>query len=247
MIVLPMAGLSERFFRAGYDKPKYMLDLGGSPVFDYALRSFRSRFDQEDFLIVCRREYDTPEFVSARLAANGVRATVVTLDAPTAGQAETVLLGLDRAEVADATPLTIFNIDSFRPGFAMTAQEYAAGGYLETFHGEGDAWSFVEPADDAPALARRVVEKMRISGECCTGLYYFRTAQLFRQAYADEQREPSQRLAEHYIAPMYNQLIARGMTVRYRTIPLDDVIFCGIPAEYEALLADPSPILPGRS
>ncbi|EGR1720790.1 capsular biosynthesis protein, partial [Vibrio parahaemolyticus] len=25
MIVIPMAGMSSRFFKAGYDKPKYML------------------------------------------------------------------------------------------------------------------------------------------------------------------------------------------------------------------------------
>ncbi|EII5689729.1 capsular biosynthesis protein, partial [Vibrio parahaemolyticus] len=26
MIVIPMAGMSSRFFKAGYDKPKYMLE-----------------------------------------------------------------------------------------------------------------------------------------------------------------------------------------------------------------------------
>ncbi|EGR2739468.1 capsular biosynthesis protein, partial [Vibrio parahaemolyticus] len=29
MIVIPMAGMSSRFFKAGYDKPKYMLEATG--------------------------------------------------------------------------------------------------------------------------------------------------------------------------------------------------------------------------
>ena len=40
MIIIPMAGLSSRFFSDGYKLPKYMLDLHGVPVFDHAFGSF---------------------------------------------------------------------------------------------------------------------------------------------------------------------------------------------------------------
>lgn len=33
MFIIPMAGLSSRFFKAGYTKPKYQLDLNGETVF----------------------------------------------------------------------------------------------------------------------------------------------------------------------------------------------------------------------
>lgn len=244
MIVLPMAGLSSRFFREGYKDPKYKLDLHGLPVFDYALRSFAGRFAAERFLVVFRPDYDTEAFVAARLAANGVKADLVVLEGETRGQAETVALGLEVARVSQAEPLTIFNIDSFRPGFSMTKQEYAADGYLETFDGAGDAWSFVEPASpgETTGCALRVVEKERISTLCCTGLYYFKSRALFQEAYSQEQAEPSQMLQEHYIAPIYNQMIKRGKSVLYRTIPADDVTFCGVPAEYQALVVDPAPL-----
>ncbi|MCG8440874.1 MAG: glycosyltransferase family 2 protein [Caulobacterales bacterium] len=242
MIVIPMAGLSRRFAEAGYPRPKYMLDLHGRPVFDYAISSFRGRFGAEPFLFVLRDVQGTADFVAARLAALGISgAHIVSLDAPTQGQAQTVAMGLARCEVASDAPLTIFNIDSFRPGFHMTPGERAADGYLEVFHGEGDAWSFVAPADPtAPAgRAERVVEKDRISDLCCTGLYYFRTRAGFAAAYEAEQRAPSQQLSEHYVAPIYNQLLANGRTVLYRLIASDEVVFCGVPSEYERLLASP--------
>ena len=40
---------------------------------------------------------------------------------------------------------------------------------------------------------------------------------------------------EIYVAPLYNQLIKTGVQIGYKEIAKDDVIFCGIPAEYEAL------------
>jgi dTDP-glucose pyrophosphorylase len=239
-----MAGLSSRFFKAGYTVPKYMLDLGGYPVFDYALRSFMSRFSAEEFLIILRRDHNTEAFVRRRLAANSVSARLVVLDHETRGQAETVAIGLEAARVTPDVPITIFNIDSFRPDFSMTSEELSADGYIETFRGVGDAWSFVEPAEANAdhGKAVRVLEKERISELCCTGLYYFRTRQLFEEAYAAELAKPSQRLKEHYISPIYNQMIIRGFKVLYRNIPNDEVIFCGVPDEYEMLLGDPNRI-----
>ena len=40
MIVIPMAGLSSRFTKAGYTKPKYMLPLAGKSVFAHSIESF---------------------------------------------------------------------------------------------------------------------------------------------------------------------------------------------------------------
>lgn len=42
IIIFPMAGLSSRFAKAGYDKPKYMLDLKGNSVFFHAVNSFKN-------------------------------------------------------------------------------------------------------------------------------------------------------------------------------------------------------------
>ncbi|TOH10549.1 capsular biosynthesis protein, partial [Vibrio parahaemolyticus] len=44
MIVIPMAGMSSRFFKAGYKLPKYMLEAHGKSLFEHSLRSFESYF-----------------------------------------------------------------------------------------------------------------------------------------------------------------------------------------------------------
>ncbi|MEZ9563317.1 capsular biosynthesis protein, partial [Vibrio splendidus] len=38
---------------------------------------------------------------------------------------------------------------------------------------------------------------------------------------------------ELYIAPLYNELIANNREVHYHLINREDVIFCGVPSEYD--------------
>ncbi|MDU7521693.1 MAG: NTP transferase domain-containing protein [Roseomonas mucosa] len=201
MIVFPMAGLSSRFTKAGYDRPKWMLPLAGRPLLDWSLLGFSEMFESETFLLIHLDRPGVAEFVRARAEAIGIRnLRMVALPEPTRGQAETVQLGLDGAEVPNGEPVTIFNIDTIRPG------------------------------------VREVVEKRRIAPFCCSGLYHFGSATLFRDAYARELAAPSTN--ELYVAPMYRHLIEAGHKVRYGTIPMEEIFFSGTPAEYEALLGD---------
>ena len=237
MIVIPMAGRSQRFFDAGYRQPKFMLDLAGRSVFAHAVDSFREAFEQEPFLFILQEEAAAVDFVRAECAALGVRDyALVRLTQPTAGQAETVALGLDGLSTPASTPLTIFNIDTFRPGFIFPGPPLEAmAGWLEVFRGEGDNWSYVRPAPGPEPLALETAEKRPISDLCCTGLYHFARADDFRRALEAERAAPQ--AAELYVAPLYNHLIQAGAQIGYREIPQDQVIFCGTPSEYEGLLA----------
>ena len=234
MIVIPMAGASRRFTDAGYVRPKYELPLDGRPVFDHAVGGFAALFANEPFLFVVAGA-EAAAFVEARAAALGIaHAQVMTLGAPTAGQAETVSLGLAKAGPAAETPLTIFNIDTFRPAYRPPAGPLAGmDGWLEVFRGSGANWSYVRPAPGDAPIALETAEKRPISDLCCTGLYQFARAADFETALAAERAAPS--MNELYVAPLYNHLIARGLTIGYRLIDRDEVVFCGTPEEYRGL------------
>jgi hypothetical protein len=231
MIVIPMAGRSQRFFDAGYDRPKFMLELAGRSVFSHAVASFEAAFAQTPFLFIAAE--DAAPFVRDEARALGVASfEVVSLSAPTAGQAETVERGIEG--VGWAGPLTIFNIDTFRPGFAFPGEPLAsADGWLEVFRGSGANWSYVRPAPGPEPWALETAEKKPISDLCCTGLYHFARTADFLAALEAERVAPQ--AAELYVAPLYNHLIAQGARVGWRLIEPREVIFCGTPAEYEAL------------
>jgi len=239
MIVIPMAGLSRRFREAGHDRPKFMLDLHGRSLFAHAVNSFRAYFAAEPFLFVARDEPGVPEFVARELAALGVAsAQTVVLPRPTLGQADTVRLGLQQAGTGADTPLTIFNIDTFRPGFRYPRAEWMgrADGYLEVMPGSDPGFSYARPAGGGEDRVAETAEKVVISGLASTGLYWFRRAGDFLDAMGGD-GAAARAHGELYVAPLYNALIARGLDVRYHAVPAGEVVFCGVPAQYEALLA----------
>lgn len=244
MIVIPMAGLSSRFFKAGYDKPKYMLTANGKSLFDYAVESFFYYFKLEHFIFIVRDAYDTPSFVKERAKSLGIKSyTIVVLHEETRGQAETVALGLEEwknsvENISVETTLTIFNIDTFRPGYRHPEFINCSSGYLEVFIGSGSNWSFVKPYSNTSTLVKETAEKEPISNLCCTGLYYFPSISSYLDAYYKYLEMPKEKWAkgELYIAPLYNTLISTGVEVQYNIISSDEVIFCGVPDEYERFL-----------
>ena len=203
-----MAGLSKRFFEAGYDKPKYKLKAKDKYLFDHAINSFDKYFESETFLFICRSDFETPLFIKNRVEELGiVKYHIKVLNSPTRGQAETVKLGLD--EYAEGGPITIFNIDTFRIGFEFPKFDEKIDGYLEVFRGEGDNWSFAKPCSDDSTKVKETAEKNAISDLCSTGLYYFSTYESFLEAYNTYLKIPEDEWAngELYIAPLYNILI----------------------------------------
>lgn len=237
MIVIPMAGLSSRFFKAGYTQPKYMLTAFGKPLFDHAVESFKNYFSTERFIFIVRKGFGTPEFVQSRChALDIVDFEVIVIDKETRGQAETVAIGLKGIDTS--APITIFNIDTFRPNYTFPKELTNTQSYLEVFIGEGDNWSFAKPMNDSSNLVSETAEKRPISNLCSTGLYHFGSKHLFDSAYDKYLKKPLQEWdkGELYIAPIYNELINEGIDVFYNTIDRDDVIFCGIPQEYDDFL-----------
>ncbi|WP_429127324.1 glycosyltransferase family 2 protein [Aeromonas media] len=237
MIIIPMAGLSSRFFKAGYTKPKYMLDLNGESLFDTCLKSFSAYFESEHFLFIVRDVYATKDFVNERVKHLGIASySVEALSEETRGQAETVSLGLQAISNLEQ-PITIFNIDTIRPGFSFPDFDPREDSYLEVFKGTGDNWSFVKPVSDQSNEVILTTEKNPVSDLCCTGLYHFASASQFIAAYNYFLQLPKEQwdAGELYVAPLYNHIIRKHLPVKFHLIGRDEVIFCGTPTEYEAL------------
>lgn len=240
MIVFPMAGLSSRFAAAGYSVPKYALRGHGQTLFAHAVGGFSAYFDTEQFLFIVRRIQDAEAFVRSEARTLGIRSfEIVVLDHETAGQAETVEYGLRVARVAADQELTIFNIDTFRPGFRYPRFEGKIDGFLEVFRGAGDNWSYVRPVPDMLDKVAETAEKQPISDLCCTGLYNFGSVDSYLRTFERFKAHDAARmgLKELYVAPMYNLLIQDGADIRYSLIDRSEVIFCGVPQEYDDFLS----------
>ncbi|HNW44098.1 MAG TPA: hypothetical protein PKI19_06315 [Elusimicrobiales bacterium] len=240
-----MAGLGTRFSRAGHVLPKYMLRAGGATLFEHSLRSLPLEPAIKIVFIALKEHqerYGLENFISLSLNAISGGAAfrpafdLLLLDAPTRGQAETVLKAKDA--VPPGAGLAIYNIDT---GFVSdTLLGRLAGpdkkdGVLGSFKltGQDAKWSFASLGPDAAVTA--TAEKIQISDNALTGLYHFTDAQDFFSAAAAALASGPEQAGEYYVAPLYNKLIAAG-----RKFVLDEVrrlIPLGTPEDLERLEA----------
>lgn len=238
MIIIPMAGLSSRFFKAGYDLPKYQLELpNGQTVFEWALTSFEYYFNTDKFIFIVRDVFNTPDFVQEKVEELGIKNfEIIVLERETRGQAETVAMGLSHLSEADQrNECYIFNIDSKRHKFKKPDIAANSNGYLEVFRGDGVHWSFIEINDQEQVI--RTTEKVRISNLCSDGLYYFKNISTFLKLVETALEQQDFVKGELYIAPLYNHMIERGDIINYHLIQESQISFCGTPDEYETIYA----------
>jgi len=238
VIVIPMAGLSQRFLNAGFTLPKYMLYAGNLSLFNISVSSFSRYFNSCSFLFIARDLYDTGLFIQKECELLGIKNYYIKLlERPTRGQAETVFQGLKLAKINDDEPITIFNIDTIRHGFQFPENYRECDGFIDVFKGEGDNWSYARTENAVSTRVVETAEKVQISNYCSTGLYYFKSAKLYKCTFQKQIGNNQINLVkELYIAPMYNILIGEGSDIQINLINSDLVSFCGVPEEYYSYL-----------
>jgi dTDP-glucose pyrophosphorylase len=233
-LIITMAGESRRFREAGYDQPKYRLQVHGRTLFSWSIESLKNfitagwrpifvgRSSDETLEPFIRNElasFDSPDFV------------LVQIDQPTDGQSSTAMLA--QPHVDNDEPCAIYNIDTYVDPAVLLPHDFAGDGWIPCFPGEGDGWSFI--ATDADGTVTEVREKIRVSSHCTVGLYGFNRFDLFSNAYElGASRHGEAELKERYIAPLYNVLISNGSTVKKHCLPRDAVVPLGTPAEVDA-------------
>ena len=238
-LVITMAGFGTRFRAAGYSEPKYQIAARGRTLFAWSMRSLE-QFARAGsrFVFVVRAADDASAFVHAQCELLGIaRRDLVELDAPTDGQATTVLRA--QALLSPGEPLGIYNIDTYVDPDCLNPGAITGDGWIPCFPGPGEGWSFAL-ADPSGRIVE-VREKVRISADATVGFYWFRSFELYRSSYETYYSDPARmEKGERYVAPLYNQLIADGRDVRIARVPFEAVCPLGTPEEVRRFAQAPT-------
>lgn len=232
-IVITMAGLGSRFRKAGYNMPKFMLEVRGKTLFEWSMLSLIDYNKQLDvkYIFVVRKEDNARDFIMGKIVGMGIKnAEIVEIAELTDGQATSAMLAKPYWREDDE--LVIYNIDTYIEPGVMRYNDVSGDGYIPCFNAPGEHWSFVRLDESGRAVEVR--EKQRISDNCTVGLYYFKSAMLYEKLY-DEYYIDNVNIEknEKFIAPLYNYMIKKGMEVRVSVIPFEKVHVLGTPEEVE--------------
>lgn len=229
-----MAGLGSRFRDAGYELPKPLIQIHGVPMYAKATESLPLHNALRLIFILLESQ---PEFddLKTDIENRFARFDPIILSVPelTRGQSETVLMA--KAYINSEEPLLIHNADTgfdIDPDWINKLEKENPDGALLVFESREPRWSFSKENSDGEVIEVR--EKIPISHWASTGTYYFaRGADFCRLAEARIHKELVE-ADEFYVAPLYNDLIAEGRTVRNFLI---DQLYCfGTPEDLRITL-----------
>ena len=239
-IVLPIAGRGSRFAVAGYQQPKPLIPVHGSPMIAAVVRNVRPNRPHR-FIFVALNEHLEHAGMRAALEEAAPGCIIVPVNEVTEGAACTVLLA--RQHIDTDAALMLANSDQWVAldinAYLDAMDEQRADGLIMTMKADDPKWSFV--GLDRRNFVTRVVEKEVISDEATVGVYNFRRGSDFVRA-ADRMIAKNLRVNnEFYVAPVYNELIEDGARVAVYNVGREGagMYGLGIPSDLDKFLADP--------
>lgn len=237
-LVIPMAGLGQRFASEGYEAPKPLLPVSGRPMVAQATRDLPPA---QQHAFVLRADMPGHDTVAAELRSAYPQAVIKTIDRVTEGQACTALLGLDALEQATsqlAEPITFGACDNgalySATAFAQLANDPSVDVIVWGIRGYAGAqrspqhfgWLDVEDG-----RVRSVSVKQPLSCPAADpivlGTFTFRRAADFRRAVQRLIDRDGRVNGEFYIDSCINDAIALGL--RCHLFEVDSYLCWGTP------------------
>lgn len=239
-IVVPMAGRGSRFADAGYSLPKPLIPILGMPMIRLVIGNIRPSMAHK-FVFIVQSSIAQAYGLRELLPSWAPGSVLIEIDGITEGAACTVLAA--RSEIAAETPLMIANSDQY---ISIDIDHYLSAaaapehdGFIMTMKAHDPKWSFVGIGPSG--FVDRVVEKRVISDQATVGIYNFSRGGDFISA-ADAMIAAERRVnGEFYVAPVYNELIARGARIGTYDIGTEagGMYGLGTPADLELFLSLP--------
>jgi hypothetical protein len=259
VILIPMAGASSRFAAEAarvpaYSQPKFRLPLWGGTVFDCAIAGFQEHFDDAQFVCVVR-DRAAFDFAFGHARHAGVRnLQLITEQSPTSFW-QTVHVGLSRARGIAERPLVVSPVDTFRLNFQRMQ---GVGHYTEFAPRNLNAkYTAGISAPNSAEMSKALKNTAALPFLRHTGVYNFTNSTVLGDVLDEMAKDRPAFIARSSLASLSRHIgfsidMAEGLAIqsafarraqplRARLISAHDVVFCGVPAEYEALVSKPRP------
>lgn len=214
-ILIPMAGLGDRFKQSGYTTIKPLISIFNKPMIQWAVESLGI---DGNFIFVVNTKNELHMELIHILKTLKPECTIIETDYLTEGPASSCLLA--KSYVDNEEPLLITNCDQI-----MTWEINKFKEYVETFDGDGFVVTYDSNTTknsyirvDDSGVGVELAEKKVISSLSLNGIHFWKKGKDFVYS-AEKMIKMNKRVNdEFYIAPTYNELIAIGKIIRNYSI-----------------------------
>jgi NDP-sugar pyrophosphorylase family protein len=233
-ILIPMAGEGSRFKKAGFEKPKPLIDVGGKPMIKWVVDNVG--IDGKYIFIVQKKHTIEYPYLEGELKNMASDVEVITVDGLTEGAACTALLA--EKLINNDDPLLICNSDQWidwdSEHFLSFVKRKNCDGALLSFFSDSPKHSYARYNYNT-RLITEVAEKQVISNFATVGIYYWKTGASFVECTNQMIKKNLRVNNEFYLCPAYNELIF-SKDGKVELYPICDMRGMGTPKELERFL-----------
>jgi NDP-sugar pyrophosphorylase family protein len=232
-IVIPMAGLGNRFKIKGYDEIKPMIKIGDKRMVELAIKSIG--IDGHFFFIVNNHERQSDGLIKL-LNEIVNKPKIIEIDYLTEGPASSVLLA--KEFINNNTPLIVTNCDQIMEwdskDFFKTLKETDKDGIVVTYNVLTEKNSYVKLNENGDATL--FAEKKIISEYSLNGIHFWKKGSDFVSSAELMINKDIRVNNEFYIAPTYNEMINENKKIGVYHIDKSKHWSVGTPDDLEKYL-----------
>lgn len=213
-LLIPMAGEGSRFKINGYENPKPLIEVNGTPMIEYAINSIDIK--EANHVFVIRKYSDENHTKNLRELLNRIspECKIVETNTLTRGSAETCMLA--KKYIDNDDELMIANCDQFLSWDSRKFIEFVDANknldsIVVTYKSSDPKNSFAKLGKSG--LVAKIAEKNPISDTALIGVHYWRKGKDFVSSTRKMINDNCMENGEFYVAPTLNYLIESKMQV----------------------------------
>ena len=207
-----MAGLGSRFSNQGIKTPKPLIEVNGKHMIEGVIDNLTPDIDHR-FIFICQQSHLKDYQLENKILSKSPNSVIIPINEYTEGAACTVLLSEEYINndehlmIANSDQWIDMDINLYLSD--LTSRDLDA--LIMTMKASDPKWSYVRL--DANNLVSEAVEKKVVSDEATVGIYNFKRGKNFCEA-AKRMIDADKRVnGEFYVAPVYNELIAKDYKI----------------------------------
>jgi len=221
-IIVPMSGFGERFRRAGYDKPKPLIEVEGKPIIAHVVDMFPG---EHDFVFICNRDHlANPEFRMAEILRGlAPKGRIVPIDPHRLGPVHAVLqarpyVALNEPVVVNYCDFTCYwDYEDFKRFVAETDCDGCVPAY-KGFHPHSQGSTFYAYMRHNDLWMTDIQEKQPFTDSpldeyASSGSYYFKSGALCLETLDAQMAQGLSVNDEYYVSLAYKVLAQAGRKV----------------------------------
>jgi len=229
-VIIPMSGLSSRFSAAGYNLPKYLIEVNGKTVIEHIIDLYPK--GTEFICILNRKNYD--ETNAANLLLNKLQgdSLIKVIDSHKKGPVHSVLQVIEN--IKDDEQVTVnycdFSMHWDYQDFENFVNETKCDGCVVCYTGfhphmlGSDNYAFCSCDLDESNKILEIREKQpftddKMSEFASTGTYYFKKGSYVKKYFKQLMDEDININGEYYVSLVHNLLIRDGLDNRVYEVP----------------------------